>query len=171
MSQSRVSVANANFQECNNEFFKSGCEQCGKRTNARYWIVVMLFIVTSFNYGDRATLSIAGSEMAKDIGLDPVGMGYVFSAFSWAYVIGQILVAGCWIVLVQNASTSGRSLSGRCLPCCKASSISLVDSALSWPCLHCASWSGLLKRHLSWQQPHCCGLVSGAGKGNGGVDF
>ncbi|SQI21352.1 D-glucarate permease [Salmonella enterica subsp. arizonae] len=23
------------------------------RTNARYWIVVMLFIVTSFNYGDR----------------------------------------------------------------------------------------------------------------------
>lgn len=52
-----------------------------KRTNARYWIVVMLFIVTSFNYGDRATLSIAGSEMAKDIGLDPVGMGYVFSAF------------------------------------------------------------------------------------------
>lgn len=65
----------------------------------------MLFIVTSFNYGDRATLSIAGSEMAKDIGLDPVGMGYVFSAFSWAYVIGQILVAGCWIVLVQNAST------------------------------------------------------------------
>lgn len=36
-----------------------------KRTNARYWIVVMLFIVTSFNYGDRATLSIAGSEMAQ----------------------------------------------------------------------------------------------------------
>ena len=60
-----------------------------KRTNARYWIVVMLFIVTSFNYGDRATLSIAGSEMAKDIGLDPVGMGYVFSAFAWAYVIGH----------------------------------------------------------------------------------
>ncbi|STU61901.1 D-glucarate permease [Klebsiella pneumoniae subsp. pneumoniae] len=67
-----------------------------KRTNARYWIVVMLFIVTSFNYGDRATLSIAGSEMARDIGLDPVGMGYVFSAFSWAYVIGQI--PGGWLL-------------------------------------------------------------------------
>lgn len=51
-----------------------------KRTNARYWIVVMLFIVTSFNYGDRATLSIAGSEMAKDIGLDPVGMGLCYRA-------------------------------------------------------------------------------------------
>ena len=52
-----------------------------KRTNARYWIVVMLFIVTSFNYGDRATLSIAGSEMAKDIGLDPVGMGLCVLCF------------------------------------------------------------------------------------------
>ncbi|MTD37116.1 MFS transporter [Erwinia sp. CPCC 100877] len=68
----------------------------GKRTNARYWIVVMLFIVTSFNYGDRATLSIAGSEMARDIGLNPVGMGYIFSAFSWAYVIGQI--PGGWLL-------------------------------------------------------------------------
>lgn len=67
-----------------------------KRTNARYWIVVMLFIVTSFNYGDRATLSIAGSAMAKDIGLDSVGMGYIFSAFSWAYVIGQI--PGGWLL-------------------------------------------------------------------------
>ncbi|AUG99630.1 MFS transporter [Pectobacteriaceae bacterium CE70] len=67
-----------------------------KRTNARYWIVVMLFIVTSFNYGDRATISIAGSAMSKDIGLDAVGLGYIFSAFSWAYVIGQI--PGGWLL-------------------------------------------------------------------------
>ncbi|WP_114195257.1 MFS transporter [Edaphovirga cremea] len=67
-----------------------------KRTNKRYWIVVMLFIVTSFNYGDRATLSIAGSAMSKEIGLDAIGMGYVFSAFSWAYVIGQI--PGGWLL-------------------------------------------------------------------------
>ncbi|ACS84651.1 MFS transporter [Musicola paradisiaca] len=67
-----------------------------KKTNARYWIVVMLFIVTSFNYGDRATISIAGSAMSKEIGLDAVGMGYIFSAFSWAYVIGQI--PGGWLL-------------------------------------------------------------------------
>ncbi|WP_158784019.1 MFS transporter [Pantoea sp. BAV 3049] len=67
-----------------------------KRTNARYWIVVMLFIVTSFNYGDRATIAIAGSAMSKEIGLDPVGLGYIFSAFSWAYVIGQI--PGGWLL-------------------------------------------------------------------------
>jgi len=67
-----------------------------KRTNVRYWIVVMLFIVTAFNYGDRATLSIAGPVMIKDLGLDAVGMGFVFSAFSWAYVIGQI--PGGWLL-------------------------------------------------------------------------
>lgn len=67
-----------------------------KRTNVRYWIVVMLFIVTAFNYGDRATLSIAGASMTKELGLDSVGMGYVFSAFSWAYVIGQI--PGGWLL-------------------------------------------------------------------------
>ena len=70
--------------------------EAGKRTNVRYWIVVMLFIVTAFNYGDRATLSIAGTSMAKDLGLDALGMGYVFSAFSWAYVIGQI--PGGWLL-------------------------------------------------------------------------
>lgn len=66
-----------------------------KRTNARYWIVVMLFIVTSFNYGDRATLSIAGSEMAKDIGLDPVGMGYVFLLFHGPMLSGR---SGGWLL-------------------------------------------------------------------------
>ena len=120
-----------------------------KRTNARYWIVVMLFIVTSFNYGDRATLSIAGSEMAKDIGLDPVGMGYVFSAFSWAYVIGQI--PGGWLLdrFGSKRVYFWSIFIWSMFTLLQASSISLVDSALSLPCLLCASWSGLLKRHLS----------------------
>lgn len=59
-----------------------------KRINVRYWIVVMLFIVIFFNYGDRVTFFIVGSEMVKDIGFDFVGMGYVFFVFLWVYVIG-----------------------------------------------------------------------------------
>ena len=70
------------FQECNNGTLSHATSSAEKRTNARYWIVVMLFIVTSFNYGDRATLSIAGSEMAKDIGADPVGAAVTFSPHS-----------------------------------------------------------------------------------------
>ena len=101
----------------------------------------MLFIVTSFNYGDRATLSIAGSEMAKDIGLDAVGMGYVFSAFSWAYVIGQIL--GGWLLdrFGSKRVYFWSIFIGPCLPCCRASSISLAASALSLRCLRCDSLS------------------------------
>lgn len=37
-----------------------------KKTNIRYFILAMLFIVTTFNYVDRATLSIAASAMRKE---------------------------------------------------------------------------------------------------------
>lgn len=120
-----------------------------KRTNARYWIVVMLFIVTSFNYGDRATLSIAGSEMAKDIGLDPVGMGYVFSAFHGPMLSGRSRAAGCWTALVPNASISGLFSFGQSSPCCRVLSISLVVSALLSPSLRFVSWSVWRNRLLS----------------------
>ncbi|MEO7891369.1 MAG: MFS transporter [Vicinamibacterales bacterium] len=56
----------------------------------------MLFIVSAVNYADRATLSIAGSEVSKQLGLSKVMMGYAFSAFGWAYVIGQI--PGGWLL-------------------------------------------------------------------------
>src|SRR5512134_2790841 len=62
----------------------------------RYVVVWLLFLATTVNYADRATLSIAGSSLAKDLSLDPVAMGYVFSAFGWAYVLGQI--PGGWLL-------------------------------------------------------------------------
>ena len=66
------------------------------RSKVRLFIVLMLFLVTTINYADRATLSIAGPQLAKDLKLDPIAMGYVFSAFGWAYVIGQ--VPGGWLL-------------------------------------------------------------------------
>ncbi|MFC0693573.1 MFS transporter [Paraburkholderia humisilvae] len=50
----------------------------------------MLFFITTINYADRASLSIAGSAMQHTLGLTPVAMGYIFSAFAWAYVLGQL---------------------------------------------------------------------------------
>jgi D-galactonate transporter len=67
-----------------------------KKTNVRWLIVVILFIITAINYGDRATISIAGSPMSKELGMDSVDMGYIFSAFGWAYVIFQI--PGGWLL-------------------------------------------------------------------------
>ena len=56
----------------------------------------MLFVVTTINYADRATISIAGPDIARDIGLSPIEMGYIFSAFAWSYVLAQI--PGGWLL-------------------------------------------------------------------------
>src|ERR1700742_2733241 len=62
----------------------------------RYSIVAMLFAVTIVNYADRATIAIAGPVVSKELGLSPVQMGYIFSAFGWSYVIGQL--PGGWLL-------------------------------------------------------------------------
>ncbi|WP_200821940.1 MFS transporter [Caballeronia arvi] len=49
----------------------------------------MIFIVTVFNYVDRATLSIAAPSMRHDLGFDALTMGIAFSAFGWAYTAMQ----------------------------------------------------------------------------------
>jgi ACS family glucarate transporter-like MFS transporter len=71
-------------------------DTAARRSRARYGIVAMLFLVTAINYADRATLSIAGPALSKDLGLDAVTMGFVFSAFGWSYVIGQL--PGGWLL-------------------------------------------------------------------------
>ncbi|HEY4079974.1 MAG TPA: MFS transporter [Burkholderiaceae bacterium] len=66
------------------------------RTRKRYIVLAMLFLVTTINYADRATLSIAGPVLSKQLGIDTVTMGYVFSAFGWSYVIAQL--PGGWLL-------------------------------------------------------------------------
>lgn len=65
-------------------------------SRARWGILAMLFIATTINYADRATISIAGPSIAKDLGLSPIEMGYIFSAFAWSYVLAQI--PGGWLL-------------------------------------------------------------------------
>lgn len=65
-------------------------------TRVRYLVLAMLFIATTINYADRASISIAGSAMQKDFGIDAVSLGYIFSAFGWSYVIAQL--PGGWLL-------------------------------------------------------------------------
>lgn len=67
-----------------------------RQTHVRYMIIAMLFLVTTLNYADRATLSIAGSALSKELGIDTVTMGFVFSAFGWSYVLAQL--PGGWLL-------------------------------------------------------------------------
>jgi ACS family glucarate transporter-like MFS transporter len=65
-------------------------------TRVRWLILAILFIVTTINYADRATIAIAGPELKKVLGLTPVEMGFVFSAFAWSYVAAQL--PGGWLL-------------------------------------------------------------------------
>lgn len=86
----------------------------------RYIILLMIFIVISVNYADRATLSIAGAAVAKDLQLDAIAMGYIFSAFGWLTfawgwehvfimmgVLGFILTF-LWVKLIHNPTDHPR---------------------------------------------------------------
>ncbi len=61
-----------------------------RNSHVRFWIVAVLFIVSSINYASRATLSFAAVPLSREIHLSTVELGYIFSAFGWSYVIGQI---------------------------------------------------------------------------------
>ena len=68
-----------------------------KLDSGKRWVVLAtLFFITIINYADRATISIAGPQITKDLGMNAVDMGYIFSAFGWAYVISQI--PGGWLL-------------------------------------------------------------------------
>jgi ACS family glucarate transporter-like MFS transporter len=66
------------------------------QTRTRWTILAMLFAITTINYADRATISIAAPGIRKELGLDAVQMGFVFSAFAWSYVAAQL--PGGWLL-------------------------------------------------------------------------
>jgi ACS family glucarate transporter-like MFS transporter len=56
----------------------------------RFEIIALLFIMMIINQGDRATLSIAGASLSQEVGLNHAEMGWLFSAFAWAYMLLQL---------------------------------------------------------------------------------
>ncbi|KVL08079.1 MFS transporter [Burkholderia sp. MSMB1826] len=62
----------------------------------RLLILALLFVTVVINYLDRSNLSIAAPELFKELNIDPVRAGLVFSAFGWTYALMQI--PGGWLV-------------------------------------------------------------------------
>ncbi|TDT74434.1 ACS family glucarate transporter-like MFS transporter [Arthrobacter sp. AG258] len=60
------------------------------KSHTRFLVLGLIFFVTVVNYADRSSMSIAGTDMTKELGMTSVQLGFVFSAFSWAYVVGQL---------------------------------------------------------------------------------
>ena len=60
------------------------------KSHTRFLVLGLIFFITVINYADRSSMSIAGTDMTKELGMTSVQLGFVFSAFSWAYVVGQL---------------------------------------------------------------------------------
>jgi ACS family glucarate transporter-like MFS transporter len=75
----------------------SGAVAAGERAGRVRWTILsMLFAVTVVNYAVRAALSLAAPQLTADLGIDPLQLGIVFSAFGWSYVIAQ--TPGGWLL-------------------------------------------------------------------------
>ncbi len=70
-----------------------GMQQIGK---VRWTVLAMLFAVTVINYAVRAALSLAAPSLSKELGIDALQLGWIFSAFGWAYVVAQL--PGGWLL-------------------------------------------------------------------------
>ena len=62
----------------------------GKRTSYRWWVLFMLAMMALITFMDRTNISIAAPKMSQEFGLSKTQMGFVFSAFAWAYALGQL---------------------------------------------------------------------------------
>jgi len=69
--------------------------------SARFWVCVLLFTGCTVNYIDRVALSVAARPIATEFHISPVGMGYLFSAFLWTYLVFLIP----WGIVVDRLGT------------------------------------------------------------------
>lgn len=74
----------------------SAAEADLKPTRVRFGVVAMLFITVVINYLDRSNISVAAPALAEDLKFDPEHLGWILSAFGWAYATLQI--PGGWLV-------------------------------------------------------------------------
>jgi MFS transporter, ACS family, D-galactonate transporter len=59
-------------------------------TKVRYQMLALLFVNLVVNYIDRANISVANAALGEDFNLSNVELGYILSAFGWAYALLQI---------------------------------------------------------------------------------
>jgi MFS transporter, ACS family, glucarate transporter len=59
-------------------------------TRVRYWVIVFAVTLAIITYIDRVCISFAALSMRKDLGLDAVQMGKVFSIFILAYALFEV---------------------------------------------------------------------------------
>jgi MFS family permease len=64
--------------------------QSSAPSRARYTLLTLTTILAIITYLDRVAISSAAPAVRSELGLDAVQMGWVFSAFTWAYAAFEI---------------------------------------------------------------------------------
>jgi MFS family permease len=59
-------------------------------TRVRYWVIVFAVALAVITYIDRVCISQAAPAIREDLGLTTKQMGWVFSAFFWAYALFEV---------------------------------------------------------------------------------
>jgi len=59
-------------------------------TRSRYKVLAFTTILAIVTYLDRVAISSAAPAIRSEMGLDAIEMGWVFSAFTWAYAVFEI---------------------------------------------------------------------------------
>jgi sugar phosphate permease len=65
-------------------------DEATRPTRARWMILFLMSLMYLIMYMDRGNISVAAPQIARQFGLSHTQMGLVFSAFVWAYALGQI---------------------------------------------------------------------------------
>ena len=64
-------------------------------SKGRWYILLLICLMYLITYLDRVNISTAAPVISKEFGFDKVTMGFIFSAFVWAYAAFQ--VPGGWL--------------------------------------------------------------------------
>ena len=73
-------------------------------TRIRYKILALLTLISIITYVDRVNISVAARQIMPALGLTPLHMGYVFSAFVLGYALFQIPGGGLGTAWVCGGS-------------------------------------------------------------------
>src|SRR6516164_8953814 len=66
-----------------------------RASRGRWYVLLMISAMYLITYLDRVNISTAAPLISKEYGFDKITMGFIFSAFVWAYAAFQ--VPGGWL--------------------------------------------------------------------------
>ncbi len=69
---------------------ESVAEYAQRKTSVRWKIFLLMLLLVTVNYIDRASLSVAMPLLSKEFSLTPVMQGLILSSFFWSYTLMQI---------------------------------------------------------------------------------